>query len=217
MPSGRPTPVSWSPTSPVGAVGPWCSLVRNAWRATSVMARSSRPPGRICSPSFRTVWQCCSILATGTGFRSCGELFRPPYWRQCDVNSFANSALRPVLFSICGAAELYGHADLHGAFDDFCDRWSEGIDQLVEDVGIIARRLSRTLSNGFFPKIWTGIRQSTSYENSQTWRVLEQPDYPMRRQARPPPGPTTQSRWCPPQRAPITQLVRGVATGNFDH
>jgi hypothetical protein len=34
--------------------------------------------------------------------------------------------------NICGPAELYGHAGVHGAFSDFCDRWSAGVDQLVE-------------------------------------------------------------------------------------
>ena len=42
---------------------------------------------------------------------------------------------------ICGAAELYGHAGLHGAFSDFCARWSEGIDLLVGDAGIIGESL----------------------------------------------------------------------------
>lgn len=43
---------------------------------------------------------------------------------------------------ICGAAELYGHAGLHGAFSDFCARWSEGIALLVGDAGIIGESLS---------------------------------------------------------------------------
>lgn len=48
---------------------------------------------------------------------------------------------------ICGAAELYGHAGLHGAFSDFCDRWSKGIDQLVEDAGIIGESLAAAAKN----------------------------------------------------------------------
>lgn len=48
---------------------------------------------------------------------------------------------------ICGAAEVYGHAGLHGAFSDFCARWSEGIDQLVEDAGIVGESLSAAAQN----------------------------------------------------------------------
>lgn len=44
--------------------------------------------------------------------------------------------------NICGAVELYGHTGLHGAFSDFCARWNDGIDQLVDDVGIIGESLS---------------------------------------------------------------------------
>lgn len=48
---------------------------------------------------------------------------------------------------ICGPAELYGHNGLHGAFSDFCDRWSEGVDQLVEDAGLISESLSAVAQN----------------------------------------------------------------------
>lgn len=49
--------------------------------------------------------------------------------------------------NICGPAELYGHAGVHGAFSDFCDRWSAGVDQLVEDSGIISESLAAVAQN----------------------------------------------------------------------
>jgi len=39
-----------------------------------------------------------------------------------------------------------GTPGLHGAFSDFCARWSEGIDQLVGDAGIIGESLLATES-----------------------------------------------------------------------
>jgi len=49
--------------------------------------------------------------------------------------------------NICGPAELYGHAGVHGAFSDFCDRWSAGVDQLVEDASIISESLTAVAQN----------------------------------------------------------------------
>jgi len=40
-----------------------------------------------------------------------------------------------------------GTPGLHGAFSDFCARWSEGIDQLVGDAGIIGESLSAAVES----------------------------------------------------------------------
>lgn len=48
---------------------------------------------------------------------------------------------------ICGPAELYGHAGVHGAFSDFCERWSAGVDRLIEDAGVISESLAAAAQN----------------------------------------------------------------------
>lgn len=50
-----------------------------------------------------------------------------------------NFALR----GLCGDAGGYGHAGLHDALAQFCARWSEGLDTLTQDAGVIGETLSQ--------------------------------------------------------------------------
>jgi hypothetical protein len=40
-------------------------------------------------------------------------------------------------------ADAYGHDGVHGAMENFCDRWSAGLDLLLEDAGTIADLLGQ--------------------------------------------------------------------------
>ncbi|MFF5079443.1 hypothetical protein ACFY36_20490 [Actinoplanes sp. NPDC000266] len=46
-----------------------------------------------------------------------------------------------ALENLDGAAGAYGHAGLHRAMENFCDRWNEGLDILVEDAEAIGKIL----------------------------------------------------------------------------
>jgi uncharacterized protein YukE len=50
---------------------------------------------------------------------------------------------RSRLADVPGGAGAYGDGDLHAAFTDFCDRWSDGLDILVEDARAIGDGLRR--------------------------------------------------------------------------
>ena len=47
------------------------------------------------------------------------------------------------LAGLCGAPAKYGHAGVHGALKNFCDRWSDGLDLLTEDAKAIGDMLGR--------------------------------------------------------------------------
>ena len=47
------------------------------------------------------------------------------------------------LAGLCGPPARYGHGGLHGAFEDFCDRWSDGLDLLTDDAKAIGEMLGR--------------------------------------------------------------------------
>lgn len=42
---------------------------------------------------------------------------------------------------ICGPPAEYGNEILHGAFENFCDEWQEGIELLLEDAETISKAL----------------------------------------------------------------------------
>jgi hypothetical protein len=46
------------------------------------------------------------------------------------------------LLGLCGEPDQYGHADVHAALAAFCARWSEGLDTLAEDAGVIGDSLT---------------------------------------------------------------------------
>jgi hypothetical protein len=47
------------------------------------------------------------------------------------------------LDDLCGPAEMYGHDGVHEALEEYCDRWSEGLDLLTEDAAAIGDALSQ--------------------------------------------------------------------------
>ncbi|UOZ08579.1 hypothetical protein [Amycolatopsis sp. WQ 127309] len=53
-----------------------------------------------------------------------------------DQESFA-------LRGLCGDTALYGHGGLHDALMNFCVRWSDGLDTLTDDAGVISDVLGR--------------------------------------------------------------------------
>lgn len=46
---------------------------------------------------------------------------------------------------LCGDAPQYGHADLHAAFQHFCDRWQYGVEMLIEDGTTLTQVLNKVV------------------------------------------------------------------------
>ncbi|MET8847758.1 hypothetical protein [Amycolatopsis sp. NPDC004625] len=48
------------------------------------------------------------------------------------------------LRNLCGNSDVYGHSGLHDALMDFCVRWSDGLDMLIEDADAISGVLAKS-------------------------------------------------------------------------